>query len=68
MGFITESKAPKVLADLIEKLILDTSMRQRIGQFNHQYAKKHFLASKVARRLEAIYEELLQNPALEADV
>jgi len=58
MGFITQSKDPKVFADLIEKLILDTSLRRRIGQFNHQYAKEHFLASKVAKRIENIYRNI----------
>lgn len=58
MGYITESKDPKVFAELIEKLITDKEKMKKIGKYNHEYAKNRFLASKVAKRLENIYETM----------
>jgi len=59
MGYITESKDPKVFAELIEKLILNKSLQQEISIYNNRYAKEHFLASKVAERIENIYKEIV---------
>jgi glycosyltransferase involved in cell wall biosynthesis len=61
MGFVTESKDPEVFAKLMEILILDDNLRFRIGQFNHEYAKEHFMASQVAKRIESIYQNVLSN-------
>ena len=62
MGYLTESKDPKVFAELIEKLImLGPTGRREIGQFNRCYAKEHFLASKAAGRIEDIYRGILSN-------
>lgn len=58
IGFITESKAPEVFADLMEKLITDRDGRKKIAQYNQQYAREHFLASKVAKRIENIYKAI----------
>jgi len=58
MGFITTSKDPSVLADLVEKLILDEHLRHEITLYNFKYAKSRFMASSVAKRLEDIYLEL----------
>ena len=60
MGFLTESKSPDVLAALCETLIQDCGMRKQIGLFNHEYAMKHFLASEVTLRIEAIYAEVIE--------
>lgn len=58
MGFITESKDPNKYAELIDKLINNIEKCTEIGEYNHNYAKKHFYASVVARRLENIYLEI----------
>ncbi|MEA3500608.1 MAG: glycosyltransferase family 4 protein, partial [Candidatus Marinimicrobia bacterium] len=58
MGYITESKDPKVFTRLIEKLIRNKEKMIETGKYNHEYAKKRFLASKVAVRLEKIYDEI----------
>ena len=59
MGYITESKDPKVFADLIENLISNKEKMKEISKYNHEYAKENFLASKVAKRLEKIYENTI---------
>lgn len=61
MGFITESKAPEAFADLMEKLITDCDDRKKIARYNQRYAREHFMASKVAKRIENIYREILCN-------
>ncbi|MFQ6035607.1 MAG: glycosyltransferase, partial [Sedimentisphaerales bacterium] len=60
MGFITASKDPHVLADYIEKLIMDEELRKSMSRYNHEYAVKHFPASKVTRRIERIYQDVLE--------
>lgn len=59
MGFITESRDAETFAELIERLITDTDERERMGSYNHQYAKENFAASIVAGRLEQIYRKVL---------
>lgn len=54
-GFMTESKDPKVIASLIEKIIIDKELWKRMSVSAHEYAKERFMASKVAKRLEDIY-------------
>ena len=61
MGFITESKEPIVYAEYINNLMEDQEKIKKIGLYNHQYAKKHFLASIVAKRLRIIYEKMLSD-------
>lgn len=64
MGFLTESKDPAVFAELIDRLMmLGPDLRHQIGCFNHQYAREHFMASKVARRVEDIYQKILWHSA-----
>lgn len=58
-GFITESKEPRAFADFLERVLRNRSLWKQISDINHEYAKKHFLASKVARRLENIYRYVL---------
>lgn len=54
MGKITNSLDSKEFASLIEPLLMDKEMTKQIALYNHQYAKEHFLASKVAKRMEEI--------------
>lgn len=60
-GYSTTSKDATVFADFIEKLFLDKELYKKISLYNYTYAQKRFLASKVARRLEKIYEEILEH-------
>ena len=59
MGYITESRDPAILAEMVEKLITEPGLRKRISRYNHAYAMEHFSASKVARRMEMIYQDVM---------
>lgn len=50
-----ESKDPKVIASLIEKIINDKELWKKMSVSAHEYAKERFMASQVAKRLEDIY-------------
>lgn len=58
MGFITESLSCNDFATLVEKLFIDCPLRLEMGKYNRRYARKHWIASKVAHRLEAICREI----------
>lgn len=60
MGFMTESKSSKVLAGLIEKLVLDKKLRDEISANNKEFAKENFFANKVAKRITDIYNQVLR--------
>lgn len=53
MGFLVEDTSPGNLAALLEKLINDRETRLSMGIYNFEYAKDHFLASKVVKRIES---------------
>ena len=59
MGYVTDSSEPFVFMEFLEKLVVDSGLRDKMGQYNRSYAKGHFSATKVAARLESIYEKLL---------
>jgi len=59
MGFSTESKDPNVFVDLLEKLIRDKKTRLKISLYNYNFAKKNFYASIVAKRIEKIYNDII---------
>ena len=52
MGFITDSYSPQEFANAITKLKQDSALTQKISLYNYQYAKDHFMASKVAVEFE----------------
>lgn len=55
MGFLTQSNNPEDFAGLIEKLLCDRENLSKISKYNFNYAKEHFYASTVAKRIEDIY-------------
>ncbi|PQP33449.1 glycosyltransferase, partial [Desulfobacteraceae bacterium SEEP-SAG9] len=59
MGFLVKSSNVEDLRSSLEKLIVNEALRIRISLYNYGYAKKRFLASIVARRLEKIYDQML---------
>lgn len=59
MGFMSEALEPQWYADVIGVMFMDPQMMRRVGRYNHAYAKQHFMASRVARNLECILEEVL---------
>ncbi len=59
MGFIVESKNVEDYASAIEKLINNKNLRAKIANFNNEYAKNNFMASKVVKKIENIYNEIV---------
>lgn len=58
MGYLIESLNPEDYAEKIELLIKDIDSANKISSYNIHYAKEHFMASKVAIRLESILAKL----------
>jgi glycosyltransferase involved in cell wall biosynthesis len=52
MGFVTESLDAQVFADSIEEYIKSPDKTLQTSIYNHNYAKEHFMASKVALEIE----------------
>jgi len=61
MGFMTGGRDPAIFAQMLEKLITEPELRRRISRYNHEYAMERFLASKVARRIETIYQHVMRS-------
>jgi glycosyltransferase involved in cell wall biosynthesis len=62
MGFVTASRDPAVLADFLERLVLDPGLRVAVGAYNRDYARRHFAAPVVAAKLLQVYAAVLQEP------
>jgi len=58
MGYLTESRSPEVLAELMGKMMDDPAGRERMGRYNREYARGRFSPSAVAAMLEAIYADV----------
>jgi|SRR5690606_5962520 len=52
MGYLIDSLDPGDYVNKIELLMNDIDKTSRISSYNIQYAKEHFMASKVAKQLE----------------
>ncbi|WP_431156534.1 glycosyltransferase family 4 protein [Winogradskyella poriferorum] len=52
MGYLMDSLDPKDYANALIRLIENPDRCSQIGEYNHNFAKEHFLASKVVRQLE----------------
>jgi glycosyltransferase involved in cell wall biosynthesis len=63
MGWMTESRDPGDLADLIERLIRDEPVRQAMGAFNRRLARERLASPAVVARLEAIYRWIVNGDA-----
>jgi glycosyltransferase involved in cell wall biosynthesis len=58
MGVMIESLDPEEYAKSIEELIIDSSKFAAISKYNKDYAKKNFMASKVANYLETTLRKI----------
>lgn len=58
MGFLIDPVTPENLAECIQRLLNHPETRKQIGEYNRNYAKEHFYASRVVKRLESIYAEV----------
>jgi len=57
-GLLAGSTDPGELASKLEDLLNSADLCMRISRANYEYARKRFLASVVAQRLEGIYRDL----------
>ena len=54
-GFITESKSSHEFAELVEKLISNNHLRNKISEYNYVFGQNKFMASVSTKRIEKIY-------------
>jgi glycosyltransferase involved in cell wall biosynthesis len=59
MGYLLESFSPEDYAGKIQYLIDNPDVVRKMAYNNHEYAKGHFLASKVAERIENDLEKMI---------
>lgn len=59
MGYLVHGKNPEEIAACLERIIIDPDKMVETGLYNAKYAKEHFMASVVAKRLLRIYDELI---------
>lgn len=60
MGRITDSLDPKIFAELVEPYMNDSEYCLRTSRYNYDYAKEHFMATKVGRKIEKLLNVQLQ--------
>jgi glycosyltransferase involved in cell wall biosynthesis len=59
MGYMTESLDPLEYAQIITSLIRNPETIKEIALFNYTYVKDHFISNVVVQRIEAIYQQTL---------
>lgn len=59
MGFLVPVPDPVLIAERLERLLVNAEEREAIGRANAEYARRHFLASGVARRIDRIWDTVL---------
>ena len=52
MGELIASHNPEEYANAVDKYFNNITLAKEISRSNHKYAKKHFLASSVAKNIE----------------
>jgi glycosyltransferase involved in cell wall biosynthesis len=60
-GFITEENQSEIMAEMIERLINDPILAGKISLNNVSYARNHFLSDVVVKRIESIYNAVINN-------
>jgi glycosyltransferase involved in cell wall biosynthesis len=58
-GYVTKSSDPSVISSLLNHLILNKELRIEIGKNNFIAAKENYYSSKVIKRLESIFKEII---------
>jgi len=58
-GFLIESKNPVDIVSCINRIINDVDLWKSMASESHEYAIERFPCSRVARRLEGIYNKIL---------
>lgn len=59
MGEMVDSFEAEDFVPMVEKYLNDKELTKQTSAYNHEYAKKHFLASQVALRLEEIFSNII---------
>ena len=60
MGEMVDSFETEDFVPMVEKYLNDKELTKQVSAYNHEYAKKHFLASRVALRLEEIFSNVIK--------
>ncbi|MEW6428828.1 MAG: glycosyltransferase family 4 protein [Thermodesulfobacteriota bacterium] len=60
MGYLADAGRPEDLPRLLGLLVEDREKVLAMARYNHAHAMEHFMASRVAARLEEVYRSLLQ--------
>lgn len=55
MGAMVEDDAPGTLAEALSRIIQSKAGMAAMGEYNWNYSQEHFVASRVAQRIEEIY-------------
>lgn len=63
MGYSSAVPSAEMFAEFVERLLQHPARIVEIGEYNRRYAQRFFKAEVVARRLFAIYDLLMTNPA-----
>ena len=59
MGYLIKSHDANDYANAMELFINNFNYTQQVSLYNHQYAKSHFMATKVAAQLENVFNSYL---------
>jgi len=57
MGYLTESIAPEAISECLTQIISDKTKLCEMSRYNYDYAKKHFMADKCAKKIIAICDK-----------
>ena len=60
-GFVIEDPNPRNMALQIENLILDSELRQKIGENAHEYATQNLSWQMYAKNMTLVFEKALKN-------
>ncbi|MCC5941646.1 MAG: glycosyltransferase family 4 protein, partial [Balneolaceae bacterium] len=61
MGFFLSSREPQHIAERIKYLLEQPELMKEMSRYNYHYAKEHFYANKVAKRLEKIIDDVVED-------
>jgi len=60
MGLFLDNREPEHIAEKIRYLLDRPELMEQMSKYNFEYAKEHFYASKVAKRLEKIISSVIE--------
>jgi glycosyltransferase involved in cell wall biosynthesis len=60
MGLFLDNRDPEHIAEKVKYLLERPELMQEMSKYNFEYAKEHFYASNVAKRLETIIDQVIK--------